>query len=117
MQQNDGDLVGNDDEVNDDGDDVDDNVDDSEDEYYGSSVVSNDNEVNDVVDEIAVCDCGFADGKGKTAEIDPTDDQADQWHDDIVDHGGNDLAERSADDDSHGQVDNIAAHEECFEFF
>lgn len=50
------------------------------------------------------------------AEVDSADENAQRRHDDIVNQRRSDFAEGTTDDHTDGEVDNIAAHGEGFEF-
>lgn len=54
-------------------------------------------------------------GDEEIGEVDAAQQDADRRHDDVVHQGLHDSAEGRADDDTHGHVDDIAAHRELFE--
>ena len=49
-------------------------------------------------------------------EVEPAGELSDGWGDDILDQRGGDAFEGGADDDADGEIDDIAAHDELFEF-
>lgn len=54
---------------------------------------------------------------GKSGEVDATDEEADNWHDNVVDGGVHDGRESGADDDTDGELDDAAAVDKFFKFF
>ena len=90
-----------------------------------------DDEVDSDSDEVAPCDhssdllgiCECTDDDRipeivvHIREIESTCDLADDWHDDILDNRGDDLAERCTDDHTDCEIDYIALHREVSELF
>ena len=72
----------------------------------------NTQEVDDGHDQVA--DREHADVQA--GEVQPADDERDERIDDIVDERGDDGRERAADNDADGQVNDVAARDEYFEF-
>src|SRR6185369_823288 len=50
-------------------------------------------------------------------EVHSAENQADRWHQDVVDERGHDLAERAADHDGHGEIHDVAPRDELLELF
>lgn len=83
-----------------------------------------DKEIDDGLEEITVLD---ADADTITepvwnrdvevGEIDTTDNHPDDWHDDVVDESGDDFSECGTDDDTDGEVDDVALVDEFGKFF
>ena len=84
-----------------------------------------DDKIDDVLDECTVGDgCRLGafssqrvegQGIGEVLEIDPSDNPSDGRHEDVVDHAGNNLAERTADNHTDCHVHYIAFHCKGFE--
>ena len=53
----------------------------------------------------------------KVGEIDAGQDQSNRRHDDIAHQRGDNLPKRRSDNDAHGQVEHVAAHDELFKLF
>ena len=73
--------------------------------YHPEHDQRNAQEVDDGHDEIT--DREHADVQA--GEVQPADDERDEWIDDIVDERGDDGRERAADNDADGQVNDVAA--------
>ena len=83
-----------------------------------------DEEVNNTFDEKADVDSGGVagakearDGDFEMTKVDTTDKHTNNWHNDIVHEGGNNRAEGTTNDDTNGEVNDIATVNEFFEFF
>lgn len=83
-----------------------------------------DKEVDDVLDEVTVGDGSTAfatkeiwDGNAKRGEIKATADEADNWHDDVVNDWGNDSSKGRTDDDAYSEVHDVATVDEIGKFF
>ena len=72
----------------------------------------------DVIQKHAVTDC-CAGRKGdfKRRKIDVAQNKSERRHYDIVDQGINNFAERSADDNAHGQIDRIPPYRKLLKLF
>jgi len=57
-----------------------------------------------------------ADLRREILEIHTTDGEPDRRHDDVCDQRVHDLAERTADHDADGEIDDAALHRKLFEF-
>lgn len=75
-----------------------------------------DQEVYDGLDEHAPGDDGIPDLRGLFAEVDAAQQNTDERHENVIDERCNDLAEGAANDDCHGKVEHVAAHNEVLEF-
>ena len=57
------------------------------------------------------------DGDFEVGEIDTTEDDANNWHNEVIDEGANDFIECATDDDTNSEVDDIATVDEIAKFF
>lgn len=91
---------------------------------------SSQQKLNDHLNEVAVCknlsaevSCFLQRNIGLSVQhehfvskIDPTCDQRDDGHYDVIDQGIDDVAEGTTDDHTDSHIDHVAAHDEFFEF-
>lgn len=57
------------------------------------------------------------DGDFEVGEINTTKDDANNWHNEVIDEGANDFIECATDDDTNSEVDDIATIDEIAKFF
>jgi septum formation protein len=72
-------------------------------------------EVDQVGEELTVLDLCVVDGHEQLAEVRLPEDRRHQLHQDVADHGVDDLGERGADDETEREIEHVAAHRETFE--
>ena len=69
------------------------------------------------VNDLAALHHGLLEHPFPRGEVHAAGKNGDKRHDNIVHQRGRDLAERAADDDTDGHVDDVAAHGKRLEFF
>ena len=76
------------------------------------------------MDEVSIAKVGCTgaakevrDGNFEIGKIDTTEDDANNWHNEVIDEGANDFIECATDDDTNSEVDDIATVDEVAKFF
>src|SRR5262245_19236093 len=84
--------------------------------YQHEDHEGNNDEVNDRLHERALLDNCLAHNDCLLAEIDATENQSNQWHENIVDKRSDNFSKRTPDDHCNCQVHYITPHGEFSEF-
>ena len=76
----------------------------------------NKNEIYDGLQKCAPSDRGLTYGNCLLAEVYLSEQQTDDRRQEVIDEGTYDLAKCGADDDAHGEIEHVSAHDEFPEF-